>query len=209
MAQNLTPLPLPPPPWHVTDFHTDVIDRRDPLNPDNNLFDVDVVPSPCDFMPGRPDRALLLQAASGSSTPVSIFGRLTNFDTFPFCLAFTVTIVDNDPLYLMNVVDRQTGERMASLFVGNDRIVFTLGGTTVTFPAPVGGDGFTSAPDDVIHFQICVNSDGQPTFYVNCQPVVPSPAINELFQPVDTSNSIFYFMNNGTAVEGSSSQYTV
>lgn len=171
------------------------------------MFDVSVVSSTCELNPGRTDRALRLQDADSANTPVSIAARLTNFNRFPYCLAFTVTIEDNDPRYLMNVVDPLTGGgSMVSLIVSNTGVDFTVGSRTVTFDPPTGSPTFTGGTDEVVHLQICVNSTGLSTFYVNCEETGTS---TEAFEAVDTSNSVIFFLNNATREGISSSVFTV
>ena len=152
---------------------------------------------------GRPDRALRLSRSSNAMAPFSIGrNRMVNFNSFPFCLAFTVTIADNEARRLMNIAIGTTN--IGTLSVGNRAIFFALGGTIASF-YPFSGR-FTNDVDEVIHFQICVNSDGEPTLYVDCK-AVSTAEVN--FPHLDTSKALIVFLNSGLNRTASSLFYTV
>ena len=115
----------------------------------------------CRRQQGRQDLALRLSVSSSARAPVALPGdpeRTINFNSFPWCLAFTVTIAHNEARYLMKI-QRPFGGESGSLKVGNEEITFTLEGKSAIF-LPSNGR-FTRDDYEVIHLQICVNSDGR------------------------------------------------
>ena len=55
-----------------------------------------------------------------------------------------------------------------SVLVGNSKIELRVLGTNVSFTPPGTNTRFVDSASELIHFQICVNSDGNPTLYINC-----------------------------------------
>lgn len=163
------------------------------------MFDLTTPPLGCRPDDGREDIALRLSANPLAVIPslllVSSSESFIHIEQFPYCLAFTVTI-SNDPRYLMSVLDGATenGQIVFSLQAARHVIILTMNGTSVTFLLPNNAT-FTSHVDDVVHLQICVNSAGVPTLYVNCE-AAQTASVN-LPQP-ETSHSLYVFLNNAT-----------
>ena len=158
----------------------------------------------------RADQGSRLSVSRTARAPVALPNdpeRIINFNDFPFCLAFTVTITSTEARYLMTIMGL-FGENLGSLRVGREEIIFTLGGTSAIFNPP-DGVSFTndqSGDDDFIHLQICVDPEGVPTLYINCV-AVQTAAVN--LPPVDTSDASIIFLNNATNEANSNSLYTV
>ena len=192
------------------DYYTTTINRRNPVSPDFPLFDVLNIPSPCESLPGRPDEALMLSSSPAASPPLSFpddQGRTVNYDTFPFCLAFTVTILSSEAHYLMRAQDVISREDLVSLRVGNDEIVFTMGGVTATFIPPPGETVFVDVAGEFVHFQICMSETGQATLYINCGDPIPVAGVT--LPPTDISIVPITFLSNVSSRAASKASYTV
>ena len=64
-----------------------------------------------------------------------------------------------------------------SVLVGNSRIVLSVLGVNATFTPPGTDTRFVNSASELIHFQICVNSAGNPTLYINCGQGVTSAMV--------------------------------
>lgn len=152
---------------------------------------------------GRQDQGVRL---SGNPIPELLSaldpGRSIPIENFPHCLAFTVTL-SSETQYLMNAIDPFFGNDI-SLRAGRREIIFTFSDVSAMF-LPPNGDAFTSNTNEVIHLQICTNSTGVPTLYVNCEAVETANVKVERF---DTSSGAYIFLNDGPDA-GSGAIYTV
>lgn len=176
-----------------TDYYSNPITRQlpDGSGPEFGIF---TPPLGCE----RPGQGARLSGSSAATIPTLLGdedGRDINFNDPPYCLAFTVMLADDMPRFLMFIsnIFGGGGDSLGSLAAWREEIIFTLRGVSARF-VPSGGGGFTSSSAEVIHLQICVNADGNPTLYVNCVAVQTLSEVT--FPRVDTGLDPFIFLNN-------------
>lgn len=158
------------------------------------VYDVTRQPFPlCFGFPNRSEDTYIL--IHGNNPPVANSSkRQVNFEA-PYCIAFTVSIPNDEPAFIFNIVRLFQQRSQGSLQISRTSISYKLGDAMFeqSLLGISTGHGF------FFHLQLCVD-DGAITLYRNCSEVANGPLTTR--ETLGDDSVITFFQNSSDIDDG-------